>query len=227
MTMKRMFTLCWALIAALAMLAQSDFPVQFADKDGNIIADGSTLERTTYVEDDFGEVQMPALLWVKNVSNEAIQIGGTYTIESISSGAFQTCFPANCVRKTVTGTFTTGNEQLPAGQLKDMQTEWFPTAEGTCTVTYQLQTYKQNFSGKWMPGDEGPKVTLNFNYNASAGVSQAETEKEVLTVDCYNVQGQRAQDTSSGPYIKKVTYTDGTTKTKKHFSHHSPITPNN
>ncbi len=217
MTMKRMLTLCWGLVVALGMHAQSDFPVQFADKDGNIIADGSTLERTTYVKDDFGDVQMPAQLWVKNVSNEAVQIGGTYTIQTLSSGAFQTCFPANCVRKMTTGTFTTGNDMLPAGQLKDMMTEWFPTAEGTCTVTYQLQSYKQNFSGKWMPGDEGPKVTLNFNYNASAGVSQTEAEKEVQSVECYTIQGQRAIKNSRGLYIKKVTYTDGTTKTKKYF----------
>jgi len=215
--MKRMFTLCWGLVAALFMQAQNDFPVQFVDKDGNIIADGSTLERTAYVEDDFGEVQMSALLWVKNFSNEPVQIGATYTIQTISSGAFQTCFPANCARKTATGTFTTGNDMLPAGLLKDMQTEWFPTAEGTCTVTYQLQTYYQNFSGKWIAGDEGPKVTLNFNYNTSADVNQMETQKEIKSVDIYNILGQRIQELSQGLYIKKVTYADGTTKTRKHF----------
>ncbi len=215
--MIRMFTLCWALFAAFAMRAQSDFPVQFVDKDGGIIADGSTLERTAFVEDDFGEVQMSALLWVKNVSNEPVQIGATYTIHTISSGAFQTCFPANCMRKTAAGTFTTGNAMLPAGLLKDMQTEWFPTAEGTCTVTYQLQTYSQNSSGKWMAADEGPRVTLNFNYNASADVKQVETQKEILSVDSYNIQGQRALKISQGLYIKKVTYTDGTTKIKKYL----------
>ena len=44
--MKKIFTLFMGLVAALAAQAQSDFPLQFADKDGNIIADGTVLNLT-------------------------------------------------------------------------------------------------------------------------------------------------------------------------------------
>ena len=77
--MKKLFTLCIGLVAALAIQAQSDFPLQFADKDGNIIADGTTLDITAYETDDFGDVQMPSGLYVKNTSGEAVQGGGEYT----------------------------------------------------------------------------------------------------------------------------------------------------
>ena len=35
--MNKLFTLCFGLMAALAVHAQNEFPVQFADKNGNII----------------------------------------------------------------------------------------------------------------------------------------------------------------------------------------------
>ena len=44
--MKKFFTLCCGLFAALAIQAQNDFPLQFADKNGNVITDGTTLNIT-------------------------------------------------------------------------------------------------------------------------------------------------------------------------------------
>ena len=41
------------LLAALAVQAQSDFPLQFVDKDGQIIPDGTALDLMEYEVDEF------------------------------------------------------------------------------------------------------------------------------------------------------------------------------
>lgn len=175
--MKRLFTLILGLIPMLALSAQNDFPVQFADKNGNIIADGTTIRVTDHETDDFGSVLMSSGLFVKNTSSEAVQCGGRYTIRTISSGTLQTCFPLNCVRQTSTGTFETGNGSIASAELKNMLTEWLPTGEGTCYVEYQLLTYRQNpNNGKWMVDADGPKVTLLFNYDPSGKASSADAQ---------------------------------------------------
>ena len=217
--MKKLFTLCIGLIAAFAVKAQSDFPLQFADKDGNIIADGTTLNITAYETNDFGEVMMPSGLFVKNTSGQAVQGGGEYTIQTIENGDFQTCFPVNCIRKTGTGTFETGDGAFAAGELKDMQTEWFPSAEGNCVVVYRLITFKQNpITKKWMRDANGPTVTLNFTYSTS-GISSATTEKQVSQVEYYNLVGRQVQQPITGVCLVKTTYTDGSVTTRKQLKH--------
>ena len=213
--MKRIFTLCFGFLAAFAVQAQSDFPVQFADADGNIIADGTTLDLTEFEVDILGGIQMPSTLFVKNTSSNDVQIGGTYSINSISNGAFQTCFPVTCNQKTSTGTYTTDSGVLAGGALKDMQTEWFPDAEGACVVVYQLSTFKQNPITKvWMVDKKGPTVTLNFTYNP-AGITAAEAEERISRVEYYSLSGQRVQKPVRGICVVKTTYADGTTKSVK------------
>ena len=213
--MKRFFTLCAGLVAALAIQAQSDFPLQFADKDGNIIADGTSLDITEYEMDDFGEVMMPSKLYVKNITDAAVQGGGIYTIQSIGSGSFQTCFPTNCVFKTAAGTYETGDGSFAAGELKNMMTEWMPTAEGTCKVTYQLITYKQNaITKKWNKDKYGPTVTINFTYGSS-GVDSATADKKALSVEYYSLTGRKVMKPTHGMYIVTTTYADGSKKSRK------------
>ena len=213
--MKRFFTLFIGLVAALTIQAQSDFPLQFADKDGNIIADGTTLNLTEAIADDFGEVMMPTHLYVKNISESEVHGGGSYTIASIGSGVFQTCFPENCVQQRNTGAYQTEQGVFAAGALKDMLTEWLPTTEGTCSVTYQLITFKENpITKKWNKDKVGPTITLNFNYN-SAGIGATATSGDVLKVEYYNVTGHQVPKATLGLYIVKTTYADGTTKCKK------------
>ena len=213
--MKKLFTLCIGLVAALAIQAQSDFPLQFADKDGNIIADGTTLDITAYETDDFGDVQMPSGLYVKNTSGEAVQGGGEYTIQKMDNGAFQTCFPVNCVRQSKTGSFTTENGEFAGGILKDMQTEWYPSEDGSCKVVYQLITFKQNsITKKYTKDQSGPTVILNFTYNTTR-IGSATTEKQVSRVEYYNLVGRQVQKPASGVYIVKTIYTDGSTKSRK------------
>ena len=206
------------LLAALAIQAQSDFPVQFADKDGNIIADGTTLNLTDYEADDFGDVQVPTNLYVKNTTDGELHVGGKYTIVSLSNGAFQTCFPENCIRKSSTGKFETESGALAAGALKSMQTEWFPTAEGTAVVTYQLVTYKQNpITKEWKTVDqEGPTVTLNFTYSTSS-ISAQSSKLQVQSSKFYDLMGREVATPAHGLFVKKSVYADGTTATRKYL----------
>ena len=118
--MKKLFTLFWGLLTVLGLQAQSEFPVQYADKDGNIIENGSTLVLTEYEADAFGSIEMPTNLYVKNMTSESVQIGGIYTIETLDNGRFQTCFPENCVTQDKPGTYETKSGAVGADELKNM-----------------------------------------------------------------------------------------------------------
>lgn len=213
--MRKVYTLLAGLFAALTIEAQSDFPVQFATEDGTLLASGTVLTLTEAEDDDFGDILVPSRLFVKNTTDANVQIGGVYTIQTMTNGAFQTCFPANCIQKNAVGEYETETGIIVGNQLKDMQTEWLPTAEGTCVVVYQLFTYKQNVITKqWNKDQEGPVITLSFNYS-TAGVRAAEAGKAVASVVYYNLTGRKVQKPASGVYIARTTYADGTVRSKK------------
>ena len=214
--MKKLFTLFAGLTAALALQAQDDFPLQFAYSDGTVIPDGTTLTLTEAETDDFGDVQLPTHLYVKNISTGDVQGGGTYTIMSLSSGIFQTCFPVNCVQQKSTGTFTTGNENFAAGELRNMQTEWMPAKEGTAVVSYQLMTYKKNvITQKWIADKYGPTLTLNFAYGESSAVNSLQSGRSAGTVSYCDLQGRSVSQPRHGIFIKRVQLSDGSVSTQK------------
>lgn len=213
--MKKLFMLFWGILAALNIQAQSDFPVQFADKDGNIIDSETTLTLTEYESDAFGSIEMPTNLYVKNMTDESIQIGGVYTIQTLDNGIFQTCFPNNCVVKSETGTFETGTGAINAGELKNMQTEWMPTENGRCVVVYQLVTYKKNtFNDEWSKDQYGPTITLDFTLNTT-GIRSADINKKIRSITYYDLTGQKVSKPKHGVYLKKTVYQDGTSTTRK------------
>lgn len=209
--MKKNITLLFCFLANLGVQAQTDFPLQFVDKDGQVIADGTELILTDYeVDEFFGDIQMPVNVWVKNISSEMVQGGATYTIQTISNGWFQTCFPVNCMRLSATGTYLTESDSFISGQSVGMQTEWFPADEGVCVVTYQLQTYRQNpRTHKWMLDEDGPSITLNYCYGTT-GIEGTKSVKTVRSLTYLDLKGQIIDSPRNGIYIKKTMYTDGT-----------------
>ncbi len=216
--MKKILTLLWGMLPALFSFAQGDFPLCFADSQGNIIAGGTTLNLSASQTDDFGSVLLPSGLYVKNMTSDAVQCGGRYTVQSISNGIFQTCFPANCMQRTETGTYESGNGFIAPSELKSMLTEWIPAGKGTCTVTYQLLTYRQNpNSGKWMIDAEGPAITLNFSYDPSLEVETMRSQGQIRRVEYYSPTGLRVEKPVRGVYIRKSTYSDGTVAIRKEF----------
>ena len=200
--MKKLFTLTLSLLFALTAAAQAtDTSVQFCDKDGNIIADGTTLTLTQFEEDFFGNVQMPSGLFVKNTTDKSVHITADYTISSMSSGTFQICFPQNCVVQNRIGTYATEQGDLAAGALRDMQTEWFPTAVGSCNVSMKIVTYKQNaITKKWNADKYGPTVTLNFVYGTSSIADAARLDNSEKGI-CYDLMGRRVSQPAKGLYI--------------------------
>lgn len=213
--MKKIFTFFCAVGMALTAAAQSDFALQYADSEGNLIADGTTLSLTAFEEDAFGGILMPSGLYVKNVSSEDVVAGSEYTISRMSSGAFQTCFPENCIQRQSAGTYQSETGTIAAGVLKDMQTEWLPDNEGTCTVEYQLLTYKLNkVTKKYSIDGRGPKVNLNFNYDPVA-INGVETTNGIARVNYFTLDGRRVNVPANGIYVVKVKYADGSVKTTK------------
>ena len=213
--MKKLLTLFWGLLTVLGLQAQSEFPVQYADKDGNIIENGTTLVLTEYVTDAFGSIEMPTNLYVKNMTSESVQIGGIYTVETLDNGHFQTCFPENCVAQEQTGTYETKNGALGAEELKNMQTEWIPSENGRCVVTYQLVTYEQNgLTKEWSIDRHGPTITLDFTLDMT-GISAAGTASKVVSVTYFDLTGQKTCRPKRGVYLQKIVYQDGTSKTRK------------
>ena len=195
------------------MQAQDEFPLQFVDEDGQIIADGTVLDLTEAEEDDlFGDILMPTGISVRNVSDGMVYGGGTYTIQFISNGLFQTCFPSVCMRQNIAGTYSTGTDTFLPDQLRDMQTEWLPEAEGMCIVTYQLQTFRK-LGKNYIPDEDGPTITLNFYYGTT-GIKEAKGKK-VSTVTYYDLSGQKAEHPGRGVYMKKTVYADGSFTVRK------------
>ena len=214
--MKRIITLCVGLVTALALQAQSDFPLQFADANGNIIPDGTTLNLSDAEVDDFGIAQVHSHVFVKNTGTTDVQAGTAYTIQSISNGALQSCFPTNCFQETKPGSYQSPTGNIGVGELRDMQTEWLPDAAGTAKVTFQLLTYKQNVITKqWNKEKEGPTITLNFSYGQQDAVSQATTGKNILSVTYCDLQGRPVAQPQRGLYVRTTTFADGTREVKK------------
>ena len=214
--MKKLFTLCLAFLAGLALQAQAQdsFPLQFVGSDGEIIPDGTVLNLTEVEIDElFGDMLMPSGLSVANVSNDVVYGGATYTVQVIKGGRFQTCFPSNCMSQGATGTFTTNAEAIMPGQLRDMQTEFFPDGEGTCIVVYQLQTFRK-VGVNYMPDEDGPTITLRFATDPD-GIGSVKDGKKVLAVTYYDLSGQRVERPVRGVFMKKTAYADGTFTVRK------------
>ena len=217
--MKKLFTLMMCLLAGFAVQAQDDFPLQFVDKDGQVIPDGTWMDITEFEEDDiFGDILVPANVWVKNVSGGVVYGGGSYTIQTITNGWFQTCFPSVCMRQSSEGRYTTGNDTFVPGQLRDMQTEWLPEGEGMCVVNYQLQTFRK-VGNNYFPDGDGPTIILSFLYGNVTDIDRARGDKKVSSVTYYDLTGQQADCPRHGVYIKRTTFADGTSKIKKFILH--------
>lgn len=214
--MKKTITLLVCLFAGLAVQAQSDFPLQFIDQDGQVIPDGTWLDITDYEEDEFfGDILMPVKVWVKNVSGSAVYGGASYTIQNISNGWFQTCFPSVCMRQNAKGSYATQTDNFIPGVPRDIQTEWMPDREGVCFVTYQLKTFRK-MGTNYMPDGDGPMITLNFYYGDVTGISgKSASSKPVSSVTYYDLSGQITERPRHGVFIKRTTYTDGTSDVRK------------
>lgn len=210
--MKKSVIIAVGLLMGLVAQAQDGFPLQFVGNDGEIIPDGTVLNLTDIEEDFFGDLQMPSGISVMNVGDEMVYGGATYTIIAITNGRFQTCFPLYCMTQEEVGTYETGAGAILPDQLMDMQTEFFPDGDGTCFVTYQLQTYRK-VGKNYFPDEDGPTITLRFATDPD-GIGSIKGDK-VQSVTYYGLSGQKVEHPRRGIFMKKTTFADGSFTVRK------------
>ena len=165
--MKRIFTLFLfglSLMAFPALAQEIDESYVFMDEDGNIIDNGATVVRNTVETDANGGEVIYSGISVLNLAGAADDcLKMHYVIERIDNGTYQICFPTTCNMKTEEGIYETGIGQL-MGDLQDIQSEWFPTADGECVVTLSIEIFTKQggFPPSYTHKANGPTITLRF-----------------------------------------------------------------
>ena len=163
--MKKFFTLLFGLCLSIGSLQAQEIDESFVfmDEEGEIIPNGATVVRN--VVEPYDEVSdvIYSGISVLNVGGSTDYIKMTYVIERIDNGTYQICFPSTCNMQTVTGTYQTGVGQLMA-DLQDIQSEWFPVADGECIVTLTIELFTKQglFPPSFVHKAFGPTITLHF-----------------------------------------------------------------
>ncbi|MCD8294000.1 MAG: hypothetical protein LUE27_01965 [Clostridia bacterium] len=190
-----------------------DTSLQFADENGNVIESGSTIVRTEITDNGFADPFISSGLYVKNTTDEVVGVAMDVTTSKIDNGSLSFCFPMSCTYHTSVETFSSDGGSLEASELKDIQTEWTPTAYGDCVVTFKLKVmdYTEGSNGptNFSLKAYGPEVTVNFSYPDPAGINGVEISGTSEIVARYTLQGQRISTPQRGLNIVK--YADGRT----------------
>ena len=207
--MKKIFTLFFAVISAASLSAQDTKTYfQFADKDGNIIPDGTTIVRDVPETDDFGSAIIHSGLYIKNVeAPEDTPLWLVSDITKIDNGTLQVCFPQNCISYSRVSSNKSGATTIASGQQADIQSEWLPTAYGECIVTYTATPLEE--FGKTYIENEGPSVTVRYILPDPVGIHQKDAAK-ATPVATYDAQGRLTSPTGRG--IRIVRMSDGSVR---------------
>ncbi len=207
--MKRIFTLLFAVISVAVLSAQDTKSYfQFTDKDGNIIPDGTTLVRDMPETDDFGGIIIHSGLFIKNVAApNGTPVWLVSDITKIDNGTVQVCFPQNCIAYTRVGSNKSAATTMASGEQADIQSEWLPTAQGECVVTYTAKPLEK--FGKTYIENEGPSVTVRYILPDPDRISQ-ESAKKAMPIATYDAQGRPAGQAIRG--LRIIRMSDGTVR---------------
>lgn len=216
--MRFIFTLFISFVLGVSVLSAQDFPLQFADANGNIIADGTelTLDQPTVQVSEFDDaIMILSGVFVKNTTADDVACGTEYSITQYSNGDLQTCFPSSCIQRHSVGSWQSEVGIVRANELKDMQTEWIPMDAGTLDAEFQLLKYKLNpVTGKYTVESDGPTIKMHFVYDP-ASVRNLDGKTQISTVAYYSLDGRQVATPTHGIYMMKVTYANGKTETTK------------
>ena len=167
--MRRIFTLLLfgLSLAVLPVMAQDDEEIDesyvFVDGNGAVIPNGSTVVRDQIVTDGEGNEMIASGIFVKNVSAPStLFLRMHYEITHLPNGYFQLCFPITCNSQSEEGYYTT-SEGLVNG-TQDIQSEWFPEADGVCEVVLSIETMTQKsaFPPRYVHSGNGPTIAVRF-----------------------------------------------------------------
>lgn len=212
--MKRVFISAIAALLCIGASAQSDLTTfQVVDKNGNVVADGATLEFSE-TEVLNGALQIPTGLSVKNTTGTDQAIGIDINLSKIDNGNFSCCFPSSCTDVSKAGEYKDYNAPgiLEAGETKEILTEWIPQTYGKCTATLQFKVYtivEKELFGIKIPeaGDfkaYAQKITVNFEYKDPAGINDLSSDNNAKVVSRYNANGTRVSSDFKGLAIEKL-----------------------
>ena len=214
--MKRVFISAIAALLCIGASAQSDLTTfQVVDKDGNVVADGATLEFSE-TEGSGSDLMIPTGLSVKNTTGTDQGVGIDINLSRLDNGEFSCCFPANCANAKETGEYIDFNAAaiLEANETRPILTEWIPQKYGKCTATLQFKVY--NIVEKEIPGigikipEQGDlkayaqKITVNFEYKDPAGINDLSSDNNAKVVSRYNANGTRVSSDFKGLAIEKL-----------------------
>ena len=202
--MKKIFTSVLMLLFAtsIAFAQEAEPLLQFVNSEGNVVADGTTVNVTEGETDVFGDIQFPTGISVQNISGDEIYVGISYNVTKLDNGSFQICFPLNCMNISNTGEGKTPQGKMATDEKKSLMAEWLPAENGfgTCSVELQANVYTYNaITKEYKLDEEGPKITVNMIYKDPASVQNL--ENTVHEKARYNNVGQAVNGEQHGVNI--------------------------
>lgn len=177
----------------------------FVDKEGNEIADGSTV---TFVGGKpnpiTGKIQVDVEVSVKNTLPSAEYCSLHIVTKSLPSGSITSCFPSSC-KENIPADFESDSGSLFSGETRGLITEWIVEDGnyGTATLTLQLR-HMEKFNKTYIPVGEGPTINVNLIYADPAAIDGIEGNDNTRIVARYNANGQIVKSPVKGVNILKL-----------------------
>lgn len=220
--MKKIFTLFVALFCTVAMFAQDTKGMfEFADKNGNVVPNGSTLTKTE-VEKSGKRLQINTGLFVKPVKTElnGEKLGAKMRVEveNLDHGTIQYCLHSSCYTTSEEGTFYSISNFVE--KLDDLATEWVmgkdkegKALKGEATVKLTLVACKKKPNGfdehgieqfKWEEVGECSSVTVKFVYDGTTAINGVADNTNATVVARYAADGTRLSAPQKGLNIVKL-----------------------
>lgn len=220
--MKKIFTLFVALFCTVAMFAQDTKGMfEFADKNGNVVPNGSTLTKTE-VEKSGKRFQINTGLFVKPVKPEfnGEKLGAKLRVEveSIDHGTIQYCLLGQCMVASEKGTFYSTSDFVKT--LNDLATEWLMGTDkagnplkGEATVKLTLVACKKVSLGlndfgieefEWQEVGDCSSVTVKFVYDGTTAINGVTDNANATVVARYAADGTRLSAPQKGLNIVKL-----------------------
>ena len=177
----------------------------FVDKEGNEIADGSTVTFVGGKPNPFtGEVQVDVEVSVKNTLPSAEYCSLHIVTTSLPSGSITSCFPSLCTNN-IPADYESDSGSLFSGETRGLITEWIVEDGnyGTATLTLQLR-HMEKFATTYIPVGEGPTINVNLIYSDPAAIDGIEGNDNTRIVARYNANGQIVKSPVKGVNILKL-----------------------
>lgn len=227
--MKKIFTLCVALFAAVSMFAQETKGMfEFATADGTIVPSGSVITKSdvedhTDPEEGVDNMQIPTGLWIKPVktelNGEKLCVKLRVDVEKIDHGSINFCLLGNCKPVMREGTYESNGGFVD--QLDDIQTEWMigndeetdkamygeAKAKLTLVVCRKVSQGKDQFGieqFKYEDVGESSTVTVHFVYNEKSTGINGISNTNATVVARYAADGTRLSAPQKGLNIVKL-----------------------